>query len=236
LLITAFDSGYFVIPPFKFIFNNDTANPLQTEPLLLEVHTVPTDTSATKLKDIKPPFDEPFNWKWYLPIAYWTLGIAAVLAAVIFVTYKMSRRKTESTTVVKPKIPAHITALAELERIRQESIWKEGKTKEYYSSISEAIRLYIENRFMINALELTTDEIVQAFKSQVVDALSKEKLQQVLVLSDFVKFAKQIPIEQEHSLTLQNAFDFVNGTKREDEPVQNASQELGKNTEARLEP
>jgi hypothetical protein len=40
-----------------------------------------------------------------------------------------------------------------------------------------------------------------------------------------VKFAKMIPIEAEHELTLQNAFDFVNGTKREevvtlpDEPV-----------------
>jgi hypothetical protein len=31
-----------------------------------------------------------------------------------------------------------------------------------------------------------------------------------------VKFAKMTPIEVEHNLTLQNAFDFVNGTKRED--------------------
>ena len=46
---------------------------------------------------------------------------------------------------------------------------------------------------------------------------SKEKLQQMLVLSDFVKFAKVIPIEQEQCLALQSAFDFVNGTKREDE-------------------
>ena len=95
----------------------------------------------------------------------------------------------------------------------------EGQIKEYYSSISDAVRLYIEGRFGVNALELTTDEIVKAFRSQVVDPMSKEKLQQLLVLSDFVKFAKQIPIEQEHALALQNAFDFVNGTKREEEMV-----------------
>lgn len=116
-------------------------------------------------------------------------------------------------------MPPHILALQQLEKVKEESIWKDGKTKEYYSSISDSVRLYIEGRFGIQALELTTDEIVRAFKSQVVDAASKEKLQQLLVLSDFVKFAKVLPIEQEHTLALQNAFDFVNGTKREDEIV-----------------
>ena len=39
------------------------------------------------------------------------------------------------------------------------------------------------------------------------------------MLSDLVKFAKQFPIEAEHNFTLQNAFDFVNGTKREEEII-----------------
>jgi len=215
-IITAFDSGSFLIPSFKFLINGDTLHPMLTENLLLEVNTVKTDTSEASLKDIKAPFEEPFNWKWYLPYAYWTLGIVAILCLLIYIIYKLTRKKEEVVLVEKPKVAAHITALSELERIRTESVWKEGKTKEYYSSISDAIRLYIEGRFGVNALELTTDEIVKAFKSQVVDPQSKEKLQQLLVLSDFVKFAKQIPIEQEHSITIQNAFDFVNGTKREE--------------------
>jgi hypothetical protein len=116
----------------------------------------------------------------------------------------------------KPKIPAHITALASLEKIKAEAIWKEGKTKEYYSSISDTVRLYIEERFGVMALESTTDEIMTAFRTQVVDPESKNKLQQLLQLSDLVKFAKWTPIEQEHTMTLQHAFDFVNGTKREE--------------------
>ena len=38
-----------------------------------------------------------------------------------------------------------------------------------------------------------------------------------------MKFAKQIPIEAEHTLTLNNAFDFVKGTMREEEvkPINN---------------
>jgi hypothetical protein len=68
----------------------------------------------------------------------------------------------------------------------------------------------------VNALESTTDEIMTAFRTQVVDKDSKDKLQQLLTLSDLVKFAKMTPIENEHNFTLQNAFDFVNGTKRDD--------------------
>ena len=219
LTITSFDSGYYAIPPFKFILNKDTAQPLMTEALLLEVHTVPTDSSLAKVKDIKPPYDEPFDWRWYLPYAYIGLAILAGIIILIMIIKKVNKKKPEEIVIEKPKIPAHITAFASLEKIKEEAIWKDNKTKEYYSSIADTIRLYIEERFNINALELTSEEIIKIFKSQVVDSESKAKLNQILTLSDFVKFAKQIPIEAEHTLTLNNAFDFVKGTLREEKQV-----------------
>jgi len=218
-IISAYDSGYFAIPPFKFVVNDDTVNPYFTEPLFLSVNTVPTDTTEAAVKDIKPPFIEEFDWKWYLPTVYWIVGILAVLAILIFIIVKLTKKKPEELIERKPDVPPHILALQQLEKIKTELVWKEGKTKEYYSAITDTIRLYIEGRFGVQALELTTDEIMRAFKSQVVDSMSKEKLQQLLVLADFVKFAKQIPIEQEHAMALQNAYDFINGTKREEEVV-----------------
>lgn len=218
VIVSVYDSGYYAIPGFKFVIDGDTSRPQFTNPLFLEVHTVPTDSSATKLKDIKPPFGEPFNWKWYLNYIYWGIGALIFITAIILITIYYTRKQKQVVAVPeKPKIPAHITALASLERIREEQIWKEGKVKEYYSSISDAVRAYIEERFNVNALESTTDEIMTAFRSQVVDKDSKDKLQQLLMLSDLVKFAKMSPIEDEHNFTLQNAFDFVNGTKREEE-------------------
>lgn len=218
LTITSFDSGAYYIAPFKFVINKDTANPLLTEPLHLVVNTVPVDTSLAKIKDIKPVFDEPFDWRWYLPYAYWTLGILAVIIILIIIIVKLSR-KQKTIIIQEPVIviPPHVKALEALEKIKQEAVWKDNRIKEYYSSIADTVRLYIEERFKINALELTSDEILHVFKSQVVDSESKIKLQQILTLSDFVKFAKQIPIEAEHTLTLNNAFDFVNGTKRDEE-------------------
>ncbi len=221
LLVTSFDSGYYAIPPFEFIINNDTTVPQLTEALLLEVYSVPTDTSAAKVKDIRAPFEEPFDWKWYLPYVYIGLAILVAILIVWYILKKIKDRKPKEVAPPKPKIPAHITALASLEKIKTEAIWKENNVKEYYSKITDTIRLYIEERFKIQALELTSDEIIQVFKSQVIDSDSKSKLYQMLTLSDFVKFAKQIPIEAEHTLTLNNAFDFVNGTKREEEIVEN---------------
>lgn len=217
IFISAYDSGYFAIPGFKFMLNNDTNNVLYTETLLLEVHTIPTDTSATKIKDIKTIFNEPFNWKWYINYLYWGIGLLLFILTIILITrYYTKRNLNKIIEPEKPKIPAHITALASLEKIKLEQTWKEGHVKEYYSSISDTIRLYIEERYNVYALESTTDEIMTAFRTQVVDQESKNKLQQLLQLSDLVKFAKLAPIESEHNFTLQNAFDFVNGTKRED--------------------
>jgi hypothetical protein len=217
ILISVYDSGYYAVPPFKFIINGDTANPQWTEPLLIEVHTVPTDSSLKKTKDIKEPLNEPFSWLWYKEYFYWGIAIVVFIAGVIlYVYYRNKRARQKVFEPEKPKIPAHITALASLERIREQQIWKEGHVKEYYSEITDTIRLYIEERYDVLALESTTDELLQIMRTQVIDTVSKEKLQHMLKLADFVKFAKMIPLEQQHAQVLQDAFDFVNGTKRED--------------------
>ena len=227
ITISAYDSGYFAIPGFKFFINNDSANTFYSQSLFLEVHTVPTDSSITKTKDIKPPFAEAFNWKWYSKYFYWGFTLLVIIILIILITiYFTKKNKIVVLKSEKPKIPAHIIALQSLEKIKNEQIWKEEKTKEYYSSISDTIRLYIEERFKVNALESTTAEIMKAFRSQVVDKESKDKLQQLLMLSDLVKFAKQFPIISEHTFTLQNAFDFVNETKREEKTIIKNDQQI----------
>ncbi len=227
ITISAYDSGYFAIPGFKFFINNDSANAFYSQSLFLEVHTVPTDSSITKTKDIKPPFAEAFNWKWYSKYFYWGFSLLVIIILIILITiYFTKKNKIVVLKSEKPKIPAHIIALQSLEKIKNEQIWKEEKTKEYYSSISDTIRLYIEARFKVNALESTTAEIMKAFRSQVVDKESKDKLQQLLMLSDLVKFAKQFPIISEHTFTLQNAFDFVNETKREEKTIIKNDQQI----------
>ena len=218
ITITSFDSGYWAIQPFKFIINGDSSKPYETEPLLLEVHTVQVDTSEASIKDIKAPFEEPLDWHEFLPYIYWGLGILAVIVAlIIIVIVRLTRKKPKHIVPPPPSEPPHVTALRELERIKEQKLWQQGKMKEYYTSITDALRVYIEGRYKVHAMELTTDEIMTIMKSQVIDGMSKENLQQVLSLADYVKFAKAQPIDVENELVWNNAVAFVKGTMREED-------------------
>lgn len=217
LVITSFDSGVWVIPPFRFYLEGDTVPVAESNALVLEVNTVPTDTAESSVKDIKPIFGEQKDWRAYLPAIYWTVGILAAIGVIILIYIYMMRKKREKVFIPKaPSEPPHITALRNLEQIREQRIWREGKVKEYYTAITDTLRIYIEGRYKVPAMELTTDEILQVMRSQVIDLESKNRLTQILQLADFVKFAKVNPIETENELTLDNAFGFVNGTKREE--------------------
>lgn len=212
LIITSFDSGFRVIPPILFIIDGDTA---ETEPLLLEVNTVQADTTQD-IKDITGIMDEPFTWQEAMPYVYWGLGILAAGTLLIFLIKKLTKKKPVTEQKPKIVIPPHITALQSLEKLRAQKLWQEGKVKQYHSALTDIVRLYIEERFKVNALEQTTDEILASFRNVVIDQGSKAKLKQLLTLADLVKFAKEEPLPQDNELSMANAFDFVNGTKRED--------------------
>jgi hypothetical protein len=216
ITVTSVDSGFWALAPFQFIVNNDTAKPLETDALLLAVYTMPVDTAEVSIKDIKAPFDEAFDWHEYLPMIYGSAAALIILIIIIFILMKIFKKKPVIIAPPKPKVPAHITALAALEDLRLKKLWQEGKYKEYHTIISDTLRAYIEERYGVAAMELTSDEIFKIMNSQVIDGISKEKLKQVLTLADYVKFAKVIPIDVENEMSLQNAFDFINGTKRED--------------------
>ena len=216
ITITSTDSGYWAISPFAFIVNNDTAKPIETQPLLLEVYNIPVDTAEASIKDIKAPLDEPFDWHEYLPLIYGGIAALIVIIIIIFLIAKFFKKKPQIIIPPKPQEPPHITALQNLENIRNQKLWQEGKYKEYHTLISDVLRMYIEGRYGVAAMELTSDEILKVMQSQVIDSVSKEKLKQILVLADYVKFAKVIPVDVENELSINAAFDFINGTKREE--------------------
>ncbi|MBI4930240.1 MAG: hypothetical protein HY841_05720 [Bacteroidetes bacterium] len=216
LIITSFDSGYYAIPPFKFVVSGDSNKALETEPMLLTVNTVAVDTTKN-IMDIKPPIEVPFSWKEYLPYVYWGLGAIALLALIIYLVkyYLKKRKKKPLPEIIIPKIPPHITALEELEKLKEEKLWQQGKLKEYHSRLSDIIRQYIEHRFYINAMEQVTDEIMYSFRTADASEEQKMKLRNMLFLSDLVKFAKEQPLPNENESSLTNAFEFVMATKQE---------------------
>ncbi|RME18252.1 MAG: hypothetical protein D6799_03125 [Bacteroidetes bacterium] len=218
-LISVYDSGQFILPSIPFRLKNDTHQVISTNTLLITVHTVPTDTSETSIKDIKPIFDEPFDIKWYMPLIIKSIIGILLIAAIILGIYWYLKRKKKPAEHLKPQLPPHIIALEKLNKIKQEEIWKEGKIKDYYSAISDTIREYIEGRFRVPALEQTSYETLQSLKYKAIAPSTREKLQHIFEISDLVKFAKLLPVEHDHIQTLESAFDFVNDTKQESNPA-----------------
>ena len=216
-VITSFDSGYYAIPPFRFIVNGDTIKAVETEALLLSVNTVAVDTTKN-IKDIKPPIEVPFSWKEYLPYIYWGIGGLAVLAGtVLLLRNYLKKRKAKPIVpeIIVPKIPPHVTALERLEKLKEEKLWQQGKLKQYHSEISEILRQYIEHRFYIPAMEQVTDEILYAFRTADAPEEQKMKLRHTLILADLVKFAKELPLPNENEQSWLNAYEFVITTKKE---------------------
>lgn len=212
LTITSFDSGYYAIPPFRFIINGDSNNVRETEAILFQVQTFQIDTTRA-IKDIKPPYEAPFDFRELIPYLAWGALILAIIIIIIYLFKRYMKKKPAPVIEAIPELPPHILALEALEKLRAEKLWQEGKIKIYYSSITEIIRLYIERRYKIDTLEQTTDEILKSFQRIETDKEIKTKLKHLLIMADLVKFAKEQPLPNENEMSLNNAVDFVNATK-----------------------
>ena len=113
----------------------------------------------------------------------------------------------------KPKLPPHVIAMEALENLRLKKLWQAGKVKEYYTEMTDIIRYYIEGRFSIYAMEMTTDEIMQSLKAHEDGSAARDLLRDTLVLADLVKFAKAQPLPLDNEQSLNQCIDFVKATK-----------------------
>jgi len=91
-------------------------------------------------------------------------------------------------------------------------LWQRGQEKEYYTRLTDVVRTYIDERFLINAMEMTTDEILMHIRSINDVDLVLGHLKQLLTYADYVKFAKYHPLPEENELAIGNSYLFVNQT------------------------
>jgi hypothetical protein len=208
VIITSFDSGFYALPPFRFIVDGDSSNLIETEAILLSVYTVPVDTTSS-IKPIKAQMDTPFSLTeiWMELLAAFVL----IVIAVLLIIYWKKNKKSEKTEEVQAEeiIPPHIKALQQLEQLEQQKLWQNGAVKEYHSAISEIIRSYIEAAFRMPAMEQTTDEIIKSLRSFNINTESSKNLNSLLRLADMVKYAKENPLAGENEISMSRAKAFV---------------------------
>ena len=211
LILTSFDSGVYIIPNLKFGFiSNGDTNFYLGDSYQIQVSTIDVDTTKP-IKDIKPIMELPSTIMDY--ILYILLGIVVFAIALgVYYYLKNWTPKVKEFLPYDPKIPPHVQALKDLNELERQKLWQKGFVKEYYSRVSEILRLYLERRFNFLALESTTNEIMTYFTQIISSAEITKQLKEVLELSDLVKFAKFIPTIEEHTKIIDYARNIVQST------------------------
>ncbi|MEL6925749.1 MAG: RDD family protein, partial [Bacteroidota bacterium] len=213
LLMTAFDSGRYYVPqvPVKLAINGAVESFITNE-IPIEVRTIETDT--TFLAPNKDIIEEPFSWTELIPYAVGLLILAALGGlAWYFLRQQQQEELPEEIPVIRR--PAHAIALEKLEALKTAKLWQQGEVKAYQSELTYIVREYLENRFKVQALESTTDEILRELRKVDLPEGSAEKLSNMLQQADMVKFAKADPPLDVHDRLWDEADAFVRQSKSE---------------------
>ncbi len=232
-VVTSFDAGNYNFGRFPILF--ETKNKIDTifaqDSLRLYVNTFIIDSTKHKIVDITPQLDTPLHFD---EIKHYVFGGLAALILIAIAVYYIRKyiQKRKDRIVPIPLLPPHIEAITELEKIYSLKLWKEGKHKVYFTHLTDILRSYLMRRFEVNAMEMTSDEILVAIKDLRLTSHDENILREVLVLSDLVKFAKFAPLDEECEKSYAQAYGFVQDTKpntaedtKIDKPIKNEQNE-----------
>jgi hypothetical protein len=213
-VITSFDADLYLLPPFRVVSGTDTV--FSTE-LALKVSTFEVDTESGMFFDIKDVRKPPFYLLDFLPDILLALTAVLLIALIGFVIYRTVKKKPIMPfSKAVPYVPPHIRAIEQLDEIKSHRLWQSGREKEYHSDITDTLRKYIEERFDVGAMEMTSGEILTDIRRFSDVDMAYDNLKQILLLADFVKFAKYKPLPDENELSMMNAYLFVNNTKKDE--------------------
>lgn len=212
LTLTAFKDSLFLIPSIPFICDSDT---VYTNPLSLNIiQPFVIDTADNAITDIKPVYKAPIWWwgimRWVL-LALVVIGVAVGLYYLIRFLHKRRTQQNATPAIPEDIRPAEEIALERLNEIKEQKIWQQGRTKDYYTELTDTLRDYMDRRFDITTQENTSAEILAKTK-QFIGKEIYTSLKQALMLADLVKFAKWIPQPEENEQALRFAYRFVEQT------------------------
>ncbi len=216
--VTIWDAGNYNLGLFPALYADK--NVIDTlwsqDSMRLIVNTFDIDLEKDQPFDIKSPVKVPLKFG---EIGGWlalAIAILAVLAAGVWLLVRY-RRHIPLLGGSKPSLPPHVEAIRRLEALRNQKLPQNGKHKQYYSGITDILRTYLERRWEIGAMEMTSSEIVEAvgapYRSGEVDDKRYDDLRNLLSMADLVKFAKLVPDEAEVDKAYYDAYYFVEETK-----------------------
>ena len=226
--ITAWDAKRYTIPAQKVIVDGATKT---TGNVALDVQAVPIDT----VKSTPMPPDDiqkvPFSWGEWVPVIL-VLVLALILICIVFYLYRILCHKKNGRT------PKNTRTLSYYEQAKQDlseiaaNKMLYAEQKDYYTDVTNVLRKYISQRYNINALEMTSHEIIESMK----DVCDVSELKVVFNTADLVKFAKYSTDANDMTYYFDSIVHFIDSTKVDEpkevieEPKENISDTRSRKT------
>lgn len=184
--------------------------------LRLKVDIMPVDTAQKTIYDIRQPMKAPLvveEFGGY--VALGVLALAVVASVVYLIVTRKRRTKGAEQEEELPKEAPHIVAIRHLEALSHQKLWQNGKHKVYWSRLTEILREYLEGRYGVGAMEMTSEEIVAELKKLELEPKQVSDLRSLLAESDLVKFAKHTPDAESNEEAYNKVYYFVENTKEQ---------------------
>lgn len=218
-IISGYDSARIVIPPIPITYyNSGSSEPqsVETNEVIVFIHTLEVNP-AEEIKDVKDPIRIALDWVFWIIIIF----IILLVALIAYFLYNKYKKPKEEERIIRraPPIPIYIKALQSLDKLKEKKLWQQGKVKEYHSELTGIIRKYFEDRYNFHSLEMTTAQQMIVLNR----VMDNQKLIDItggfLANADMVKFAKFVPLPSVNEEMMQQAYDIIEKTKKEEEQV-----------------
>jgi hypothetical protein len=208
LSLAAFRAGQHRLPVFTFLVRSGPrVDTLRSDPAVVTIASV-LPRGMKDINDLKPAEAFPNYWLWIVP------GILLLAAGLAYAGLRLVRRFRRARELAGSPLPPWEQALAALDALPWREWLDAGQVKRYYYALSQVLKRYIERQFEFNALEQTTTEILASLRLHRVPM--RDEVRQFLVRSDFVKYAKTVPPDEELRSAITQVRDFVMKTKPAD--------------------
>jgi len=203
--------GAFLLPvPELGLVSPQAIMPLQRKPL----YVLPRG-QAIELNENKPIIEEQVSWKDYLKYLYGLLAAVGLIFLGLYLNKRLQKEEDEVVEeVVEVRRPAHVIALEDLNNLRSKQLWQNGEEKAYHTELTRIMRQYVEDRYEVGALEMTTSQLKKGMAKKNIDSDIIATFTDILQIADKVKFAKGVTGPEINERFMEEALQIVNTTKQ----------------------
>lgn len=200
------DTGLFNTPVYHIEVLNDSSDiefSLQAPSLDIQINSILASNGENLLR----PLLGPVPVKWVLPfkiILSWLLFFGLIIGMMW--TWK-KRKKIKYSNLNYPIIETP----EERANGRINELNISGFSKEFYTSLSHISREYMETKYFVRALEMTTLEIIEHRNLFPIDDQKFEAWVSILQFSDMVKYAREIPNADQINSDLKDVKSLIYG-------------------------